>query len=146
MSRSVPAGFITTRRPSGQDAPAVGRFVLCIDRARRVVLLNLPPDRRGRIHDNDVNALRDFRSIIDATFATNLAAGATISASNSRAAAGIGGSCQGTSWMAAASPIGRLTTTWDPSLTVEWPRAVSFNVVRLREYLPLASDRVCRAG
>ena len=24
-----------------------------------------------------------------------------------------------------------------PSLTLEWPRAVSFNVVRLREYLPL---------
>ncbi len=47
-------------------------------------LLNLPPDRRGRIHENDVRSLREFHRIIDATFATNLAAGAHVSASNSR--------------------------------------------------------------
>ncbi len=33
--------------------------------------LNLPPDRRGRIHDNDIAALREFRRILDQTFADN---------------------------------------------------------------------------
>ena len=37
------------------------------------LLLNLPPDRRGRIHENDVRSLREFRRLLDATFATNLA-------------------------------------------------------------------------
>ncbi len=40
-----------------------------------VLLLNVPPDRRGRIHENDVRALREFRRILDETFAVDLAAG-----------------------------------------------------------------------
>jgi alpha-L-fucosidase len=35
--------------------------------------LNLPPDRRGRINERDVESLKSFRRILDATFATNLA-------------------------------------------------------------------------
>jgi len=38
-----------------------------------VLLLNLPPDRRGLIHENDVRSLLEFRSILDESFATNLA-------------------------------------------------------------------------
>ena len=48
------------------------------------LILNLPPDRRGRIHDNDVAALRAFRAWHDATFGTDLAAGATITADQTR--------------------------------------------------------------
>ena len=39
-----------------------------------VLLLNVPPDRRGRFHEADVAALREFRRILDETFAVNLAA------------------------------------------------------------------------
>jgi len=43
-----------------------------------VLLLNVPPDRRGRFHENDVAALREFRRILDETFSVNLASpGAT---------------------------------------------------------------------
>jgi alpha-L-fucosidase len=48
------------------------------------LLLNLPPDRRGLIHENDVAALKEFRSILDETFAENLALGATASTNNQR--------------------------------------------------------------
>ena len=48
------------------------------------LLLNLPPDRRGLIHENDVTALKEFRSILDETFAENLALGATATADNQR--------------------------------------------------------------
>lgn len=48
------------------------------------LLLNLPPDRRGRIHENDVAALRDFRERREALWAENLARGAKVAASNER--------------------------------------------------------------
>ncbi|MDB4292172.1 alpha-L-fucosidase [Maribacter sp.] len=43
-----------------------------------LLLLNLPPDKRGLIHENDVKALLDFRTIIDETFEENLAAEAIV--------------------------------------------------------------------
>lgn len=43
-------------------------------------LLNLPPDKRGRIHDNDMNRLRELGDVIRQTFKTNLASGATAKA------------------------------------------------------------------
>lgn len=96
-------------------------------------LLNLPPDRRGRIHENDVASLRGFRRYIDGTFGTNLAANARVSASNSRAG-----------FSPAAVIDGRRDTYWasedsvkTPSLTLDFGREITFNVVRLREYLPL---------
>jgi len=101
-------------------------------------LLNLPPDRRGKIHENDATSLRDFRRIIDATFSTNL---------------WDEGHCRGNqlTWQRAGSALctgnvldGSRLTYWatdddvlTPSLTLELPREVAFNVVRLREHLPL---------
>jgi alpha-L-fucosidase len=100
-------------------------------------LLNLPPDRRGRIHENDVEALREFRRVIDATFTTNLAAGAQVNASNWR-----GGRDRR---FAPANVLdGRRDTYWatdngvrTPTLTLDLPNPATFNVVRLREFLPL---------
>jgi len=43
-----------------------------------VFLLNLPPDRRGLIHENDVKSLQGFRKLMDATFKKNLARGAKL--------------------------------------------------------------------
>ncbi len=48
------------------------------------LLLNVPPDRRGRWHENDVKALRDFKRLLDQTLARDFAAGATVTASNVR--------------------------------------------------------------
>lgn len=49
-----------------------------------VLLLNVPPDKRGLIHENDIKALKGFRELLDREFATNLANGAKISATSSR--------------------------------------------------------------
>ncbi|MEI7660556.1 MAG: alpha-L-fucosidase [Bacteroidota bacterium] len=43
-----------------------------------VLLLNLPPDRRGLIHENDVAALKKMKTVLDATFGNNLAKDADI--------------------------------------------------------------------
>jgi alpha-L-fucosidase len=37
------------------------------------LLLNVPPDRRGLIHENDVKSLRNFRLLLDSVFRDNLA-------------------------------------------------------------------------
>jgi alpha-L-fucosidase len=36
------------------------------------LLLNVPPDRRGLIHENDVRSLQGFRTLLDQEFKTNL--------------------------------------------------------------------------
>ena len=47
-------------------------------------LLNLPPDRRGLIHENDIKSLKAFREILNETFSVNLAENKKASADNVR--------------------------------------------------------------
>jgi len=100
------------------------------------LLLNLPPDRRGQIHENDVKALVEWGRILKATFATDLARGAKTTASNTRG---------GDSQFAPGNVVdGDRNTYWatDDSVTtaelvLDLDKPVAFNVVRVREYLPL---------
>ena len=104
------------------------------------LLLNLPPDRRGQIAEPDVVSLREFRRILDATFAKDFAHGARgikVSASNIRG--------NGDRRFSPRNVIdGKRDTYWatddqskTPELILDLTREVTFNVVRLREYLPL---------
>ena len=100
------------------------------------LILNLPPDRRGQIHENDVKSLRAWRKLLDATFAQDLAQGAKASASNVRGNDGR---------FAAANVIdGKPETYWasddsvtTPELVLDLGKPVTLNVARVREYLPL---------
>jgi len=98
--------------------------------------LNIPPDRRGRINDNDIRSLHEFRRILDATFSKDLAREAKLRASNVRGASKKFGpqnlvdGKRDTYWATDDS----VTT---PELVLEFKRPVTFNVVSLREFLPL---------
>ena len=46
------------------------------------LLLNVPPDRRGLVHENDVAALQGFRELLDTEFKTDLALNKKTSASS----------------------------------------------------------------
>jgi alpha-L-fucosidase len=100
------------------------------------LLLNIPPDRRGRVHERDEQSLRGFRRLLDATFGADLARGARASASNVRG---------GDERFAAANVLdGRRDTYWstddgaaEPELVLDLGRVVTFDVVSLREHLPL---------
>jgi alpha-L-fucosidase len=48
------------------------------------MLLNIPPDRRGLFHENDVASLREFRSILNETFKTDPAKSGSATASSYR--------------------------------------------------------------
>ena len=49
-----------------------------------VLLLNIPPDKRGRISDADIRSLMGMRAILDQTFKANLVEGARVKASNEK--------------------------------------------------------------
>ena len=100
------------------------------------MLLNLPPDRRGRISESDQRSLREFRQILDATFANDLTQDAKVTASNVR-----GGDRR---FLPSNVNDHRRETYWatddevrTPELVFDLKRDVTFNVVRLREHLPL---------
>jgi alpha-L-fucosidase len=48
------------------------------------LLLNIPPDRRGLLHENDIQALKGWKKLLDKAFAVNLADGATTTANSYR--------------------------------------------------------------
>jgi alpha-L-fucosidase len=99
-------------------------------------LLNVPPDRRGLLGENDVASLKAFGDRLRATFATNLASDAKITASNVRA--------RNKAFRAENLVDASHTTYWatddavtTPEVTVDFRRPVSFSVVRLREEIAL---------
>jgi alpha-L-fucosidase len=47
-----------------------------------VLLLNIPPDKRGLIHSNDIRSLNGMKKILDQAFKTNILAGAAVSGSS----------------------------------------------------------------
>jgi alpha-L-fucosidase len=100
------------------------------------LLLNLPPDRRGQIHECDVRSVQGYRRLHDEIFGRNLAQGAQCTASNTR----------GNSARFAPGNVldGNADTYWatddqvtTPEFILTFAEPLTFNVVGLREYLPL---------
>lgn len=96
-----------------------------------VLLLNMPPDARGRIADGDVARLHEFGATLRATFGQNLAAGAAAVAS-----------AEVPEHPPAAAMDGKPETYWttkdwpgETTFTVMLPKAQSFNVVMLQEHI-----------
>jgi alpha-L-fucosidase len=48
------------------------------------LLLNVPPDKRGLFHENDIASLKGFRALLNEEFKTDLALNATISSTSHR--------------------------------------------------------------
>lgn len=93
-------------------------------------LLNVPPDRRGLVHENDVIALTGFKQALDRMFSNNLASGAKITADSDRGkgfeTAKLLDDDNQTYW---AAPDDKRAAT----LEVTLPEARKFSVIRLRE-------------
>jgi alpha-L-fucosidase len=97
-------------------------------------LLNVPPDRRGLVHENDQASLAKMGEILRATFDVNLADGATVAASNERGrgfgAKNVLDGSRDTYWATEDDE----TTPW---IVMTLPEVRTFNVVSIREHLPL---------
>jgi alpha-L-fucosidase len=100
------------------------------------LLLNIPPDRRGLFHENDVNALKGFKQILEREFANNLALKAKATAESYRgnqkifSAAGITDGNKETYW-----------TTNDDVTTGRFeillPKSSTVKYILLQEYIKL---------
>lgn len=99
-------------------------------------LLNVPPDRRGMLGENDVRSLQEFGELLRRMYAVNYASGATTKASNVRggderfAAAKMLDADRNTYW-ATDDNVTAATVEFDLG------REQNFNVVRLRENISL---------
>jgi alpha-L-fucosidase len=98
------------------------------------LLLNVPPNRDGRLQDEDVASLRGFGGYLQSTFRVDLAANAIVSASNFRG--------KDPAYRAANLVDGNPHTSWATDDEVrtadavcDFRRRVTFNVIAVREDL-----------
>ena len=101
-----------------------------------LLLLNVPPDTRGLIHEVDSARLMEFRAALDEIFSVDLAAGAEIEADNVR-----GGARRFSAQNLLHHDYDRYWAVDDDvtkvSLVVTLPEQRTFNRVQLQEYIPL---------
>ncbi|MCH5375457.1 MAG: discoidin domain-containing protein, partial [Planctomycetes bacterium] len=100
------------------------------------LLLNIPPDRRGLLHENDVARLEEFGDVLRKTFASDLARGKPVTADNVRGGDerfGPGRLTDGdrdTYW-AADDSVRKAT------LEVDFAKPIEFDRVRIQEQIAL---------
>lgn len=142
----VPAETDVSIRPGWFYSPSTDDKVKSVDKLMDIyytsigrnsnLLLNVPADRRGKIHPNDSIRLMEFRKAVDDSFANDLVVGANISASNTRgnsskfSVANLQDNGYNTYW---ATDDNNLT----PSLEIDLKGTQSFNRLLLQEYIPL---------
>ncbi len=102
------------------------------------LILNLSPDKRGLVPDNQLDALNKAAQIINETFATDLAAGGKVTADNSNPTNS-----------AALALDGNLDTWWEAApgktngtVTLTLPKPVTFDVVSLQEAVDHRGQRI----
>jgi len=102
------------------------------------LILNLSPDTRGLIPDDQVEALSRMAQVVHDTFATNLASGGKLTADNSNAAN-----------RPSLALDGNLDTWWEAApgqtngtLTLTLPAAAAFDVVSLQEAVDHRGQRI----
>lgn len=100
------------------------------------LLLNIPPDRRGRLHNNDATSLMGFKKLFTETFDHNFANGASAFSATVRGndprfrAQNVLDDDPGSYWATD-------DTIHECSLTLELRQPTTFNCALLEEYIPL---------
>lgn len=103
-----------------------------------ILLLNVPPDRRGLIAEEDSLRLIAFRKALDSIFSKDLAKEATVTASDTR----------GNRWCKTFRASNVTNDNYDsywtvddsvlcPTLTLSFKENITFNIIMLQEYIPL---------
>lgn len=101
-----------------------------------LLLLNVPPDTRGILHENDSTRLMELRQALDEIFKDNLAVNSSVKSSSSRG--------WGKRYSARNITDGDFDTYWaaedgisTASFEVKFDATKTFNRVVLQEYIPL---------
>ena len=142
----VPAETDVSIRPGWFYSPSTDDKVKTLDHLLDIyhtsigrnsnLLLNVPPDRTGRIHKNDSTRLMELRQALDKVFNDDLTKGASANASNVR-----GGSNQYRVSNILDDNYDSYWTTDDnitaASVEIDMNETKTFNRILLQEYIPL---------
>lgn len=142
----IPAETDVSIRPGWFFSPSTNDRVKSVDQLMDIyytsvgrnsnLLLNVPPDRRGRIHANDSTRLMEFHREVESIFNNDLSKGAKITASKTRA-----NSSKYEADNLLDDNYDSYWTTNDNDLTasieLDLGQAKSFNRLMLQEYIPL---------
>lgn len=129
--------FWADKKPSRTAADLVNIYYQSVGRNGNW-LLNLSPDTRGLIPENQVENLRLMSQVIDKTFAKDLSIGAKVVADTtnpSHPASAVLAKAPDSWWEAAAGQRGG-------QLTLDLPKAVTFDVVSLQEAINHRGQRI----
>ena len=99
-----------------------------------LLLLNVPPDKTGRIHDIDSLRLMEFREALDQIFGNDLSSGAKAGASETRGCRFSASNILDDDYDSYWSTADDVTSA---SLTVKLEGPKTFNRIMLQEYIPL---------
>lgn len=100
-----------------------------------VLLLNFSPNKKGKLHDNDINTITSFGQYLKNTFSDNLIKGSTVIATNDS--------------ISDAYKIidDNYDTYWQSNLDAEIPyieinfdEEKEFNIIQIQEYIPLGQN------
>lgn len=101
-----------------------------------LMLLNVPPDRRGLFHENDVKALEGFRALLDKEFKLDYAPSAKVKVSSFRGNSSL--------YSGAKLVDGKTNTYWatndnvpSGSIELNWKKNIEVKYVVLKEYIKL---------
>ena len=129
--------FWAPRKPTRSAAELVDIYYQSVGRNGNW-LLNLSPDTRGLIPDNQLAQLRLMAQVVDETFAKDLAVGGRVTADNANQAN-----------HASLALDGSLDTWWESApgqrtatLTLKLPKAVTFDVISLQEAVDHRGQRI----
>ena len=129
--------FWAPRKPTRSAAELVDIYYQSVGRNGNW-LLNLSPDTRGLIPDNQLAQLRLMAQVVDETFAKDLAVGGRVTADNANQAN-----------HASLALDGSLDTWWEAApgqrtaaLTLKLPKAVTFDVISLQEAVDHRGQRI----
>lgn len=140
----VPAETDVSIRPGWFYSPETDDKVKSVDKLVDIyytsigrnsnLLLNVPPDRNGRIHSTDSTRLMEFRKVIEDSFKDNLMKDATILASNTR----------GSDYKESNMQDDNYDTYWAseddnlaPVIEINFKKETALNRLLLQEYIPL---------
>lgn len=129
--------FWAAKKPTRSAAELIDIYYQSVGRNGNW-LLNLSPDTRGLIPDNQLAQLRLMAQVVDETFAKDLAIGGKLTADNSN--------------QTNSAPLaldGNLDTWWEAApgqktatLTLKLPKIVTFDVISLQEAVDHRGQRI----
>jgi len=95
------------------------------------LLLNIPPDTRGLVHESDAKSLKEFTSILESSFSKNIAENAKIEASSER------NECEAKNLIVENKVYAPLDTDKTPEIIVTLDKEEEFNTISISELIEL---------